>query len=354
MIVAIAFAVALFFAMNIGASGAAASMGIAYGSGAIKGKKLALFISAIGIFFGAAIGSGEVIETIGSGLIPTSLLTMELVVIILSSACASLFIANVFGIPLSTSEVTVGAIVGVGIAYHIVFFENLFRIVIWWVIIPIIAFAFSFIAGKWIEKWRKQLSLLLDKNNQIFILFVIATGFLESFSAGMNNAANAVGPLVGAGALSANNGMLLGGAFVALGAMLLGRRTIETNGKKITALSLIQGVSVSITSTILVIAASLYGIPIPMTQITTSGILGIGAAKQGAKIFQRNIIKKIVAIWVVSPLLSLAIAYTFVNLIIEHDLYTSLAIASVLFATIGTLILLRIARNERNYEQRRI
>lgn len=31
-----AIAISLFFAMNIGASGAAASMGVAYGAGAIK------------------------------------------------------------------------------------------------------------------------------------------------------------------------------------------------------------------------------------------------------------------------------------------------------------------------------
>ncbi len=42
MLIAIAFLVALFFAMNIGGSGAAASMGIAYGSGAVKHKYLAV------------------------------------------------------------------------------------------------------------------------------------------------------------------------------------------------------------------------------------------------------------------------------------------------------------------------
>ena len=36
--------VALFFAMNIGASGAAASISVAYGSGAIESRKKALII----------------------------------------------------------------------------------------------------------------------------------------------------------------------------------------------------------------------------------------------------------------------------------------------------------------------
>jgi sulfate permease len=48
----VAMAIALVFAMNIGASGAAAAMGVAYGSGAISGKKIALVIVAIGVFLG--------------------------------------------------------------------------------------------------------------------------------------------------------------------------------------------------------------------------------------------------------------------------------------------------------------
>ena len=44
MLLYVAFIIALFFAMNIGASGAAAAMGVSYGSGAIKKRRVALFI----------------------------------------------------------------------------------------------------------------------------------------------------------------------------------------------------------------------------------------------------------------------------------------------------------------------
>lgn len=354
MLIAIAFLVGLFFAMNIGGSGAAASMGIAYGSGAVKHKYVALTLCALGIFLGAAIGSKEVVKTIGSGLIPTSLLSLELVIVILASACTTLFIANILGIPLSTSEVTVGSIVGVGIAYQSVYFYNLIFIVIWWIITPVIAFIFSFFVGRWVERKKTRLEQLLHRHHHLFIVFVIGTGFLEAFSAGMNNAANTIGPLVGAGAISVQQGMILGGAFVALGVLVLGTRTIETNGKKITSLSLIQGVSVSGTSAVIVIVASLFGIPVPMTQITTTGILGIGASTQGMNIFQRHMIKKIFAIWIVSPLLALTIAYTVVQLMIENNLYASLAILSVLFSTIGIVALLKIVKSERDLKQRRI
>ena len=56
--------------------------------------------------------------------------------------------------------------------------------------------------------------------------------------------------------------------FVGLGAILLGGKVLETNGKKITKLSLINGSFVSLTSGTLVIIASLFGIPVPLTQAT--------------------------------------------------------------------------------------
>lgn len=49
----------LFFAVNIGASGAAASMGVAYGSGAVKKKTYALIICAVGVLAGAVIGGAK-------------------------------------------------------------------------------------------------------------------------------------------------------------------------------------------------------------------------------------------------------------------------------------------------------
>ncbi|WLR43593.1 inorganic phosphate transporter [Bacillus carboniphilus] len=95
----IAIIISCFFALNIGASGAAASMGVAYGSKAINRNIHALFICAIAIYLGATIGGGEVIRTIGEGLIDPQFLTIKIVIVILLSATMSLFIANLLGIP---------------------------------------------------------------------------------------------------------------------------------------------------------------------------------------------------------------------------------------------------------------
>lgn len=345
MLEIIAIVISFFFAMNIGASGAAASMGVAYGSGAIKNPRNALILCGIGVILGAAIGGGEVVKTISSGIIPTSFISIKIVVIILFSATFSLFLSNLLGIPLSTSEVTVGSVVGVGIAFQALYVNSLLWIVMFWVIVPIVAFVIAFLFIKILHYFN--LSEKYSFEGKIITYLLIFAGFFEAFSAGMNNVANAVGPLVSAGIISVSKGTFIGGAFVALGALFLGRRVLETNGKKITSFSKIEGVLISGTGATLVIIASLFGIPVPLTQITTSSILGIGIAKSGKTVLQQKIVKKMLMVWLISPLVSLTMSYFLVKLLIESDFYTIFVLLSLLLATIGAISLMKATNQER-------
>ncbi|WP_110928706.1 inorganic phosphate transporter [Bacillus massiliglaciei] len=349
MLTYIAIAVALFFAMNIGASGTAASMGAPYGADAIKSKPLALLLVAVSAFLGAVLGGGEVVKTIGNGIIPADILSVQIVIIILVGATFTLFLANLLGIPLSTSEVTVGSIVGVGIAYQAVYTDKIFFIMIFWVIVPLVSFLITFLLGKIIIRCEKRWPLLVGKGPWMkwLALLLVIGGCLEAFSAGMNNVANAIGPLVGAEMISANKGILIGALFTSIGALLLGSRVLETNGKKITKMSLLQGSSVSFTGGTLVIIASVFGLPIPLTQVTTCGILGIGTAKDGIATLQKDVIKRIAMVWLVSPVASLVVAYFLINIFVKFNGYNVLIIASTLIFALGSIKLSQIVRKEK-------
>lgn len=338
MLTILLFIMVFFFSLNIGASGAAATMGIAYGSGAIKKRRNALLICGIGIFLGASLGGGEVVKTLGSEIIPESIITIKIALIIISSACLCLFIANIGGIPLSTSEVTVGSLVGVGIAFKALFIKKLSVIVLFWMITPLIAFFLSYVTDQLVSKMEKKVPFLKNgKWPQLLTFLVVLTGFLESFSAGMNNVANSVGPLVGTGLLSIGQGVFIGGLFVAVGAILLGGRVIETNGKKIIDLSLLQGSAVSGIGAILVMTASIFGIPVPHTQVTTCSILGVGASVKGMEIWKKTIINRLLKTWVISPIGSLVVSYYLVKIFIDAEIYwlTSLFILVVTAYMLG-------------------
>lgn len=336
----IAITIGLFFAINIGASGAAASMGIAYGSGVVK-KRLALLLCAIAVFLGAWLGGGEVVKTIGSGIVPSSTFTVPIALIVLASAALSLFLANIFGIPLSTSEVAVGAVVGAGIVYQSVFIGSLAWIMFFWLLTPFAAFIIAILASyllknKYLTRWMKA-----PKAVPFLTILVVFMGLFEAFSAGMNNVANAVGPLVGAKILSTGNGIFWGGLFVAGGALMLGHRVLETNGKKITSLRLEEGCVISGTGATIVTIASVFGIPVPLTQITTSSIIGIGYAKNGKSVLKKDIVVQLLTVWIVSPVLSMVLSYTLIQLIIEHNFYPIIAMAGVLISVIGIMSLMK-------------
>lgn len=338
--VILAILIALFFALNIGASGAAASMGIAYGTGVVK-KGMALFLCAIAVFLGAYLGGGEVVKTLGSGIVSGNTFTVSVTILVLLSAALSLFLANILGIPLSTSEVVVGAIVGVGIVYQSLFMDKLVWILLFWVLTPIVAFIMAVIASmflkfKGMKSWLKKPSI-----SRTLPTIVIVMGMFEAFSAGMNNVANAVGPLVGAEILSTQSGILWGGLFVAIGALVLGKRVLETNGKKITNIRLEDGCIISGTGASIVITASLFGIPVPLTQITTSSIIGIGFVKDGVAVLKKKIVVQLLTVWVVSPIISMVLSYSLVQWIIEKNFYPMLILSFVFFVIIGTVFSIR-------------
>ncbi|GGE71187.1 inorganic phosphate transporter [Priestia taiwanensis] len=347
MLIIMAFIIAFFFAMNIGASGGAAAMGVAYASGSIKNKNIALILCGICIVIGSVVAGDKVTKTISSGIAPQTIFTVEVVVVTLIAATLSLFIANMLGIPLSTSEITIGAVAGVGIAFEMLYIQQLVLIIMFWFIVPVVAFGISYVTGKGILSFTKRRPHIEAKWKKPLTFLVILAACAEAFSAGMKNVANAIGPLVSANLLGMQDAALYGGLFVALGAFLLGRKVLETNGKKITSFTLLEGIAISTTSAALVITGALYGLPLPITQITTSSIIGIGSAKNGAAVLKKGIVVQMLKVWFAAPFLSMVIAYVLVKVFIQSDFYAVAIVVAVFLATIGLISLVQSIRQER-------
>jgi sulfate permease len=342
MMIFIAFMVAFFFAANIGASGTAATMSAAYGGGAVKNRIVAVSLVAVFALIGANLGGYEVTATLSEGLIPSDTVSLEVAVIILSSACITLFTANRMGIPLSTSEVTVGSIVGVGLAFQQLYWGMLLVIILTWVLLPCIAFGAAYGFGKIIRPFEGR--WLGSKNRLVKWLLagiLLLTGCYEAFSAGMNNVANAIGPLISSGLIDIKSGILWGSIFLAIGAITLGGKVLETNGKKITSLNLVRGSIVSFTGGTLVLIASFFGIPVPLTQATTMAIIGVGSEKVGWTIFKKPVVKKIIRIWVISPLSSLFLSFSFVQILILQS-YTYISLLFFVFIVMAVYLVPRI------------
>ncbi len=319
LILIVAFAVALFMGLNIGGNNAAAAMGAAYGA-KVRTKYQAVILIGVFSLLGAVFSGEEVIKTLGKGILPAGTILLEGAIIAVGAAGLTVFLANILRVPISTSQAAVGAVVGIGLFYGPSKINTplLGEIVVWWVVTPILAWLLAYIMGKYLYTniliWladHHESEVSIRKSLNILLTF---SGCYVAYSAGANNAANAVGPIVGAIGLSFY-GAVFGGLAIGLGALLMGGRVLDTVGKEITELCVIRATFIEFTSAILVHVASILGIPVSLGEIVAAGIIGIGCANSGMHIIKGEVVKKILIAWIISPLLAGTVAFALMKLI---------------------------------------
>src|SRR3990170_8873779 len=134
-----AFAVALFMGLNIGGNNAAASMGAAYGA-KVRTKYQAVLLISVFSVLGAVIDGGEVIKTLGKGILPAGTIVLQGAIIAVAASGITVFLANILRVPISTSQAAVGSVVGIGFFYGASSINTplLGYIVSWWIVTPIL------------------------------------------------------------------------------------------------------------------------------------------------------------------------------------------------------------------------
>ena len=305
---------AVFMGVNIGGNNAAASMGAAYGA---KARTKLQAVALIGVFslLGAVLNGGEVIKTLGVGILPSGTILLEGAVVAVGAAGITIFLANIVRLPISTSQAAVGAIIGIGFFYDFskINTHTIAEIVVWWVVTPVLAWLLAYIVGKYLYTeiliWLADHSDSEESIRKLLNILLTVSGSYVAYSAGANNAANAVGPFVGAGVVTSFQGAVIGGLALGVGAFLLGGRVLDTVGKEITELCVIRAVFVEFIAAAIVHAASIYGIPVSLGEIVTAGVIGIGCANSGMHIMKGDTVKKIAMAWIISPLLAGSMAY---------------------------------------------
>ncbi len=314
--------VVIFFAMNMGASGIAPSFASIYGAKFIK-KRRALLYFGIFVILGAAILGRNVALTLGKGLLPKDVINFDVVLAILGSATIGLFIANILKIPQSTSQVTVGAIVGAGIYFGQLNLKTLFlKIVPMWFILPTVSYLFTLlIYSRIYPPAHDNLHIyqrLFAKEKKLRLSALILSCYV-AFAIGTNNLGNAVGPLFGAGIIGMNLGLLLISPLFGIGAWVMGKGPLETAGREIVPLGLFSSTIVSFVTATLLIFASVLGIPQSLVQLNLASIFAISCVKNGHKYtWDQRIIQKTFFVWAITPLISLGISYLLLVLFLKR------------------------------------
>ena len=322
----------LFLGWSLGANDAANVFGTAVGTRMVRFKTAAIVCSLF-IILGAVISGAGTTETLGKlgaiNALPGAFAACV-------AAGLSVYIMTKFGLPVSTTQAIVGAIVGwnlyTGSSTNI---KVLLIILSTWILCPIIAALIAmlfFILTKKLLKNTTWHILRLDAYTRTALLIAGAFG---AYSLGANNIANVMGVFVPIAPFadiqlgsfltfsSKEQLFLLGGIAIAVGVFTYSKKVMFTVGNDLLKLSPVAAFIVVIAHSIVLFLFASQGIshflnsihlpaiplvPVSSSQAIVGAVIGIGILKGGKEV-QWNIAGKITIGWFLLPVIAALISF---------------------------------------------
>lgn len=272
----------------------------------------AILMAAALDFIGAMVSTG-VAKTIGEGVVSSAELIDEKIII---AALMGAVIWNIatwyFAIPSSSSHALVGGLIGavlVGTFGEIGFaglnLHGIFQIVIALIASPCIAILTGFIVMRF-------LLLLFGRMNphvvnRRFRRAQIVSAAMMAFSHGSNDAQKSMGiitlALVAGGFLEEFEVpmfvKILCASSMALGVACGGMRMVKTVGGKIFKLEPISGFSADLNSSLTILTATIFHLPVSTTHVVSGSILGVGTAKR-VNAVHWGVAQQMVSAWILT------------------------------------------------------
>ena len=156
--------------------------------------------------------------------------------------------------------------------------------------------------------------------NNMFLAVAALVGAYMAMNIGANDVANNVGPAVGSKALTLTTAIIIAAIFEAGGALIAGGEVVKTIKKGIIDISAFGGnadpfiwamMAALLAAALWLNFATAMKAPVSTTHSIVGGVMGAGIAAAGFSIVSWSTMGKIVASWVISPILGGVIAAAF-------------------------------------------
>jgi PiT family inorganic phosphate transporter len=322
----------LFLGWSLGANDAANAYGTAVGTRMIRFRTAAICCSVF-VIIGAVVGGAGPSQTLGK-LGAVNALPGAFTVAL--AAALSVTWMTRLGLPVSTSQAIVGAIIGWN------FFSesptdatSLTKIVSSWVICPILAALFAFVFMKVVQTLIHRISVHLFRIDAATRYGLIIVGAFASYSLGANNIANVMGVFVPAAPFgdldvfgwftlnAAQQLFLVGGIAISVGVFTYSKRVMLTVGSDLFRLSPIAALVVVLAQALVLFLFSSQGlerwlsshglptiplVPVSSSQVVIGAVIGIGVARGGRNI-QLGVLGHVFWGWVSTPIVSAVISF---------------------------------------------
>jgi inorganic phosphate transporter, PiT family len=261
-------------------------------------------------FFGSAVA-----RAITTGLVNTSAVTLDTIVVATLAAVAWSFFCWWRGIPSSSTHALIGGLLGAALILNgprAILSGGVIFVVLPLVVAPLVAFIAAFL---FMGLLLFGLSRATPRINALLRNLQVGTAVLL----GMSNSANDAHKSMGIIAL----GLLLAGqstsfqmplwvlaacaGSLALGASLGDWRQIRNLGGKIYRIRPLNALASQITSSAVVLTASAFGMPVSTSHIITTALMGSGASERINKV-RWHIASEMVTTWVVTIPATMAVS----------------------------------------------
>jgi len=285
----------VFLGWSLGANDASNVFGSAVASRMLKFWTAAVLASVF-VLLGALLQGQAGIETL-KGL---TQFTLEQAVVSSVAAATTVTIMTILGLPVSTSQAVVGAILGIGILNQQLNLAGLGKVVACWFGTPVGALVIAVIIYKVLGTFYNNLKINLFQSDILIRASLIAAGSYGSYALGANNVANVTAVFVGAGHLSVFSAALIGGLSIGLGILTLSKRVMETVGKKLVRLDPFSALVVLLAEAITVHIYTFIGVPVSTSQAVIGAVLGVGIVKGISTVSGRTLVNILIA-WLLTP-----------------------------------------------------
>ena len=251
----------------------------------------------------------HVANTIGRGIIDSSVVDP---IVVLAALIAALFwnvVTWIYGIPSSSSHALIGGLIGAAFTkagVQALEFQGIIKILVSIVLSPLVGFLLAFLLMGIVSRLLFSLNPARISSGSRKMQLVSAA--LYSIGHGGNDAQKTMGIIA---VLLYSSGRMPDGFHVpfwvmwacqiamAVGTLFGGWRIVETMGLKIAKLTPLGGTCAETSGAITLFAATYLGIPVSTTHTITGSIMGVGAVNKLSAV-RWGVAKNIVWAWVLT------------------------------------------------------
>jgi inorganic phosphate transporter, PiT family len=224
------------------------------------------------------------------------------------AAALTMTALTVLGIPASTSQAIIGAVIGAGILSESADFSKLYKVVSCWVFTPICGLASGYLLHRGMGYILDRTVKSLTRRNAFYSMGILAAGCYGAYTLGSNNVANVTGVYVSSGLLTPDQAVLVGAVSIAAGALTYSKKVMMTVGKGIVPLDPFSALVVVLAGALTLHLFTQIGVPVSSSQAVVGAVVGVGLVG-GVQTVSFRMVRNIGIGWLMTPLSAGALAY---------------------------------------------